>query len=229
MDLNQEQVVRFQEVTKSNSPIIRAALLDNGWFSFVCLINDMEYVYNYFLRNNQKEYVLNGGKIESEPKVEPKQVEDRRPQETSLTPRQWELYRLIKHNSLVEHRKTSQKEICEQISGYVWNDEDSAHDHCPAIWSDVRDNNLSFEHQHLIISDKFEYWIGSERECQEYLKKLWNDIAPRLHRYWQYVKLLGYDGQGRLYDKNLNPVNSDNSFYKSFNDYDIGMQKEVNE
>ena len=37
---------------------------------------------------------------EEEQKEEPK---------SELTPRQWALYRLIKHNSLVEHRKTTQK------------------------------------------------------------------------------------------------------------------------
>lgn len=228
MVLNQEQVKRLEEATKSRYEIKRAAVTSFGWFSFVCLINGLEYAYNMPLADDLREYVVNGYQKQPETKVESKQVDEgRRPIETSLTPRQWATYRLIKHNSLVEHRKTSQREIYEQVDGYVWNDEENCHDHCPAIWNDIKDNNLSFEHQHLIISDKLEYWIGSERECQEFLKKLWGDIAPRLHRYWQYVKLLGYDGQGRLYDKNLNPVNNDNSFFKSFNDYDIEMQKEV--
>lgn len=228
MDLNQDQIKRLEEVVKSRYPIVRAALTTIGWFSFVCIVNGLEYVYNTPLNHDQQHYVVHGKAIKEEPDVEPQpQEEERRPQETSLTPRQWATYRLIKHNSLVEHRKTSQREIYEQVDGYVWNDEDSTHDHCPAIWNDIKDNNLSFEHQHLIISDKFEYWIGSKRECQEFLKKLWNDIAPRLHRYWQYVKLLGYDGHGRLYDKNLNPVDGDNSFFSSFNNYDIEMQKEA--
>ena len=29
--------------------------------------------------------------------------------ESLLTPRQWALWRLVEHNSLVEHRKTSQR------------------------------------------------------------------------------------------------------------------------
>ena len=33
----------------------------------------------------------------------------KRPQESHLTPRQWALWRLIEHNSLVEHRKTNSK------------------------------------------------------------------------------------------------------------------------
>lgn len=152
------------------------------------------------------------------------------PQKTKLTPRQWAMYRLIKTNSLLGHRKTSQREIYEQVEGYEWNDEEKAHDHCPAIWNDIAKNNLSFEHQHLIISDNFEYWIGSKRECQKYLKKLWNDIAPRLHRYWNYVRLLGYDAQGRLFDKNLNAIDGEvDMFFDCFNKYDIEMQTEVEE
>lgn len=220
MDLNQEQIHRLEEVTKSRNQIIRANFV-NGWFNFVMLANGIEYPFRIPATDAEIEWVLEGGDV--------------RPQETNLTPRQWAVYRLIKINSLVEHRKTSQREIFERVDGFVWNDEDAVHDHCPAIWSDIAKNNLSFEHQHLIINDKFEYWIGSKRECQEYLKKLWNDLAPRLHRYWQYVKLLGYDGQGRLYDKNLNPINPHddtvdaiNFFFSAFNDYDIEMQKEAN-
>lgn len=236
--LNKEQIERLTELAKPRKPIIRAESLNDGWFVFVIVENGIEYPYRYPFGEDDTDYILNGRQQKSEKPLE-QQDEERRPAETSLTPRQWATYRLIKHNSLVEHRKTSQREIYEQVDGYVWNDEENCHDHCPAIWNDIKDNNLSFEHQHLIISDKFEYWIGSERECQEFLKKLWNDIAPRLHRYWQYVKLLGYDGQGRLYDKNLNPISDDGFvddrninaelFIKSFNDYDIEMQKEVNE
>lgn len=232
-ELTKEQITRLSMVIGSRLPIVRAAYRDT-WITFVYDNKGLEYSYQYPITQKNLDFILNGEQVKEEPKVEPKQTDDdRRPQETSLTPRQWATYRLIKHNSLVEHRKTSQREIYEQVDGYVWNDEESAHDHCPAIWNDIKDNNLSFEHQHLIISDKFEYWIGSERECQEFLKKLWGDIAPRLHRYWQYVKLLGYDGQGRLYDKNLNPISNDDHvdnakmFICSFNEYDIEMQKEV--
>lgn len=165
--------------------------------------------------------------------------EEKRPQETKLMPRQWALWRLIEHNSLVEHRKTTQKEICNKLKdyGYVWNESSNTSDHCTMIWSDVMENNLSLEHQKIIITVKYEYWIGSERETKNFLKKLWNDLSGRLHRYWEYVKKVGYDGQGRLYDKNLNPIVKEGNylddsainaklFIQSFNDYDIEMQKE---
>ena len=149
---------------------------------------------------------------------------------SSLTPRCWALYRLIKYNSLVEHRKTTQKEICDKLSeyGYVYDSSEKTHDHCSAIWKDIKDNNESLEHEHIIISKNFEYWIGSKEENEQYLKDLWKALAPRLTRYWNYYKKLGLDGQGKLLDKNNNPID-DNSvskkFFDCFNDYNISMQK----
>ena len=157
---------------------------------------------------------------------EEEKVEERLPQESSLTPRQWELYRLIKHNSLVEHRKTTQREIYEKVRGYEWNEDDKIHDHCPAIWTDIKDNNESLEHDKIIISKRFEYWIGSEEETQRFLRDLWKALAPRLHRYWAFVNKTKMDGQGKLLDKNGNELNPTTSeFHKCFNDYDITLQK----
>ena len=157
---------------------------------------------------------------------EEEKVEERLPQESSLTPRQWELYRLIKHNSLVEHRKTTQREIYEKVRGYEWNDDIKAHDKCPAIWKDIKDNNESLEHDKIIISDRFVYWIGSEEETQRFLRDLWKALAPRLHRYWAFVNKTKMDGQGKLLDKNGNELNPTTSeFHKCFNDYDITLQK----
>ena len=109
-------------------------------------------------------------------------------EESKLTPRQWEMYRLIKYNSLVEHRKTTQREIYEKVSGYEWNNDEKAHDHCSAIWKDIKDNNESLEHQHIIISKDFNYWIGNEEETRQFLNDLWKALEPRLSRYWNYYK-----------------------------------------
>ena len=125
---------------------------------------------------------------------------------SELTPRQWEIYRLIKYNSLVEHRKTTQKEICDKISGYEWNDDPSCHDHCVAIWKDIKDNNESYEHDKIIISKNFEYWIGNEEETQEFLDKLWSDLCPRIVRYWNYKRKVARNGQGKLFSNKLNPI-----------------------
>ena len=152
--------------------------------------------------------------------------EERQPQESSLTPRAWATYRLIKHNSLVEHRKTTQREIYEKVRGYEWDNDEKTHDHCPAIWTDIKDNNESLEHDKIIIFKNFQYWIGSERETQRFLRDLWRALAPRLHRYWAFVNKVKMDGQGKLLDKNGNPLNTTTSeFHKCFNDYDITLQK----
>lgn len=152
--------------------------------------------------------------------------EERQPQESTLSPRAWATYRLIKHNSLVEHRKTSQREIYEKVKGYEWDNDEKTHDHCPAIWTDVKDNNESLEHDKIIIFKNFQYWIGSERETQRFLRDLWRALAPRLHRYWAYVNKTKMDGIGKLIDKNGNTLNEKTSeFHKCFNDYDIELQK----
>lgn len=151
--------------------------------------------------------------------------EERQPQESKLTPRAWATYNLIKHNSLVEHRKTTQREIFDNVRGYEWDSDEKTHDHCPAIWKDIKDNNESLEHDKIIISKRFTYWIGSERETQKYLRDLWRALAPRLHRYWAFVGKTKMDGLGKLVDKNGNPLNEKASeFHKCFNDYDIELQ-----
>ena len=143
---------------------------------------------------------------EEEPKEEIK---------SELTPRQWALYRLIKYNSLVEHRKTTQKEICEKIDGYEWNDDEKCHDHCVPIWKDIKDNNESYEHDKIIISKNFEYWIGNEEETQEFLNQLWKDLCPRLVRFWNYKTKVARNGQGQLFSTKLNPID-ENSKARAF-------------
>lgn len=156
---------------------------------------------------------------------EEEQKENKREKESGLTPRQWALYRLIYNNSLVLHRKTTQREVYESISGYEWNDDPTAHDHCSAIWSDITANNLSFSHDKVIISKNFEYWIGNEEETQEFLNDLWNQLAPRLMRYWFYKSKVAKNGQGKLLSNNLDPIDSNSKareFIESYNPYKVG-------
>lgn len=141
-----------------------------------------------------------------------------------LTPREWAVYRLIYHNSCVEHRKTTQREICDKIEGFEWNDDITAHDHCPAIWTDIKNNNESFEHEKIIISHNFEYWIGNEEETKVFLDKLWNDLCPRLTRYWKYCNKAKKNSQGKLFDKNGNAIDYEDTeqarrFVESYGNY----------
>ena len=145
-----------------------------------------------------------------------------------LSPRQWALWRLVEHNSLVEHRKTTQREIYEKVSGYEWNNDEKAHDHCPAIWSDIAANNQSLEHNKIIISKSFEYWIGTEEETNQFLQDLWKALEPRLTRYWNYYKKLKRHNQGKLLSNHLEPIDEDSkaeAFFNCFNDYNVTMQK----
>lgn len=157
---------------------------------------------------------------------EKRNEEKRFEQKTKLSVRQWNLYNLIKHNSLVEHRKTTQREIYECVLGYEWNSDEKCHDHCPAIWQDITENNLSYEHDKIIISDKFTYWIGNSKETQEFIDNLWSQLAPRLMRYWFYKSKVARDGQGKLFDKNLNPVEDTKAreFIESYNPFGVEIK-----
>lgn len=155
---------------------------------------------------------------------EEEQAEKQIVRKSELTPRQWALYRLIYTNSLVLQRKTTQKEICDSIRGYEWNDSETAHDHCPAIWTDITANNLSFSHDKIIISKQFEYWIGNEEETKEFIDDLWNQLAPRLMRYWFYKAKIKRNGLGKLLSNDLQPINDTSKareFVESFNPYKV--------
>ena len=146
---------------------------------------------------------------------------------SNLTPRQWALYRLIYENSINRQRKTTQREIYEALKnyGYEWNDSESTHDHCSAIWTDITANNLSFSHEKIIISKNFEYWIGDKEETQKFIDELWGQLAPRLMRYWFYKEKVKGNGQGKLLSNQLMPIDDDSKareFVESFNPYKIG-------
>ena len=125
-----------------------------------------------------------------------------------MNTRQWMLYNLIKQNSLLG-KKTTQKEICDKIDGYEYKERKGTTDKCSAIWTDVRDINLSGEIDKVIITKKYIYWIGSEEETIEYLEGCWKTIAPALSRYWQLVKKIKNNGQYKLLSNRLKPIDED--------------------
>lgn len=153
------------------------------------------------------------------------EMHDKKNRQKHLTPRQWELLNFIKYNSLKECRKTTQHEIYLNVDGYEWNDDPKCHDHCPAIWNDIKDINLSYETDKLIISKDFSYWIGNEQETKEYIDKLWNDLEPRLMRYWAYLKKIERNGQGQLLSRKLEPIGDTSKareFIESYGSQRIG-------
>lgn len=145
-------------------------------------------------------------------------------EQKELTPRQRALYRLIFHNSIVKHRKTGQREICDKINGYEYRESNNTSDCCSTIWTDVTANNLSFEHEKVIITENYEYWIGSEAETKDFINNLWNQLSPRLFRYWFYLKKIENNGQGKCVSDQNVAIDSDSSareFIESFNPFDI--------
>lgn len=135
-----------------------------------------------------------------------------------MTERAKATYKLIYENSFVNHRKTTQREIYENVRGYEWNESETAHDHCSAIWSDIAEINESDDADQVIISKNFEYWIGTQEETEKYLKGLWKALAPRLHRYWYYVKKIKLNGNIKLLEED--------DFYKCFVKYESEIDQD---
>lgn len=152
---------------------------------------------------------------------------DNKKKQNKLTPRQWRLHDLILYNSFVEHRKTTQKEICEKLKdwGYEYRETSGTnHDHCSMIWDDIKELNLSYETDKVIISHNFEYWIGDKEQTQEFMDELWRKLEPRLMRYWAFLKKLERNGQGQLLSRKLDPID-DNSkareWIESYNNFKV--------
>lgn len=133
---------------------------------------------------------------------------DKKFKQKKLTPEEWECYRIIRENSELFGRRTSQKEIAERL-GLKWNDDPKAHDHCPKVWTIIEHLNMSGEIEKVIISFNFEYWLGNKAETEVYLDKLWSDLMPRLKRYWTYYNKIKKDGQGKLLSAQLQPIDED--------------------
>lgn len=149
---------------------------------------------------------------------------DKEHKESKLTPRQWALLNLIKQNSFVGKRKTSQREICDALKeyGYEWRETSgSNHDHCSAIWKDIKDINMSYQTDKIIIADNFQYWIGNEQETTDFINDLWQDLCPRLIRYWAYFNKAKRNGQMLLIDRKGNAIDENSkarAFVESYNE-----------
>lgn len=150
---------------------------------------------------------------EPRPKVSEKDLQkahDKFYKQKKLTSEEWELYRIIRENSEFRGKKTTQKELCEKL-GLKYNSDPKAHDPCPKIWTMISHINLSFEIEKIIITHEFTYWLGGELETQVFLDKLWQDIEPRLVRYWTYMRKIKRNGQGKLLSFQLKPIDEDSN------------------
>lgn len=134
-----------------------------------------------------------------------------------LTTRQWKLYDFIKFTSTWENRWVSQKEIVEMNpwhymgnkDGYKWNE--TSHDHCATIWSDLNRINMSAEIDKIIITDgNFNYKIAeSYEEVKEFAERLyWDKAMAKLSRYGTMMKKAKADGQGKLISNQDKPIDA---------------------
>ena len=151
--------------------------------------------------------------------MESKITEKREP-----TTEEKELYALIVHNSLEEHRHTTQAEICEKIPSFVLSKDPFAHDKCVRIWTAIKNINECSSNEFIIIYKDFEAWIGNEEETEAYLIDLWNALSPRMSRYWNLKRKASRHGQGKAFGEDGNPLDElegmDKMFYTSFKAYD---------
>lgn len=136
--------------------------------------------------------------------------EEKEREEDKLTDRQEDLLELIKYNSLVEKRKTTQLEIYQTVPGYKWNDDVKAHDHCPAVWSDINKINFYSKNDYIIISKDFSYWIGDYGEAKQFITDLWDALLPRLCRHWKLCKKLKMEDQYDIFMEEFKKVTNDN-------------------
>ena len=149
--------------------------------------------------------------------------------QVGLNERQKAFYEFIYNESFINHKKVTQKEICEKFpNDYHYIERQNATDRCAKIWVDVNAINQSAEIDNIIICKKYNYWIGSKEETESYKRSYWfKDVAPRLKRYWNIVKKIKKDGQGHLVENDASDI--DVLFCSVFNNYNVELQKESKE
>ena len=113
-----------------------------------------------------------------------------------LTTRQWELYKYLISN-YDEDVYISKEKICEDLPKYykIIKEETRV---CRAIENDVRVINSSNIIQKIIVSNKFGYKIGSEKEVNDYIKKRFKRDLKSLKLDWFLARKVNMDGQMRI-------------------------------
>ena len=148
-----------------------------------------------------------------------------------LTSRQWDLYDLIRANSMLG-RRTTQLEICQKISGYEYKDRKGTTDKCSAIWTDINIINLSTQTEKLILTERYTYWIGDAKETTEYLDGYWESLVPSLTRYWKMLKKIKNNGQYKLLSTRgdvIDPSSKARAFVESFLETEAATELDTEE
>lgn len=153
-------------------------------------------------------------------------MNDTRLESSNLTDRQKALYLLIYSHSFGEHKVLTQKEICDALPEfYTYKKRENSSDCCTMLWSDINAINQCPDVDHIIITNKYTYWIGSREETKAFKNDYWRkEIAPRLERWWNFTRKSKKDGQGDLLL--TEEEDKDTVFHSAFNSYNIELQKE---
>lgn len=129
---------------------------------------------------------------------------------SSLTPRQWWLYRLIKWAS-EQDIKLSIKEIVDYQSRYKeagkltyddlykFKDADGNHSNCAAIYKDINTINESDELDKIICMNNNQFYLGTEKENIEYHNKLMHNVCRDSHKAKIIRDKISADGQMKLF------------------------------
>ena len=144
-----------------------------------------------------------------------------------LTERQQALYEFIVQESFIGHRKLTQKDICDALPQfYQYHERKNSSDKCSTLWNDVNTINQCADVDYIIITKKYEYWIGSAEETKRFKNYYFaREIRPRLKRWWNFVRKIQKNGQG--YQVENENGDFDTFFHSMFNDYDVELQKEI--
>jgi hypothetical protein len=131
--------------------------------------------------------------------------------EIKLTPRQEWLYDYLKRSFLMNPNQYIEQitiinalafDIKEGIykhdDRYFYNTNPKCHDHCSAIWSDVKAINNSYKKDKIICVKDLTYKIAKDRaEALEFANKLKKDALKKLERHWRIIDKIRRDGQGK--------------------------------
>lgn len=129
-----------------------------------------------------------------------------------MTPRQWNLYNLLKANP---DKWFTQKEIVDSVQGYEYHNRNN--DKAPQIREDKKAINASLEVDKIIVMKKYCFKLGSEKEIEHERSKHLKRLKAQLDEIKAIDKKLSQNGQGKLLSNKCKEI-GENSNVKEFHE-----------
>ena len=141
---------------------------------------------------------------------------------TALTTVDWAIYNYLKEQFKMDPKRwLSKKEILEDNADILKGNGETSHDICSTLnLIRLKLNKASHEGQlsHLILLHNGSFKIAADmEEAKAYLYKDYKLGIKRIVRYYENMKVLRRDGQGKLIDCKGNVI-TEESLAKRFND-----------